>query len=256
MSGNSHRRARILHALMLTCRKPATADIAQNCSMSFNFAGRVFADRTEAGRELAQALVRWRGRADVVVLALPRGGLPVAQEIARELGAPLDILVVRKLGVPAQPELAMGAIASGGGRVMNEEIVQALRIDAAAIDIVAQRELRELRRRELAYRGDRPPVPVTGKVVVIVDDGMATGATLRAAVGALRHLDPARIIVAVPHGPPDTCALLAQEADEVICLSQPEPYLAVGRWYREFPQLTDAEVQEILAAGSPPRTQA
>jgi predicted phosphoribosyltransferase len=212
----------------------------------------IFADRREAGRALAAELTRrFAGRSDVLVLALPRGGVPVAHEIAASLGAALDVLVVRKLGVPGQPELAMGAIASGGGRVINDAIVEAFGIGASAIDAAAAREAAEIRRRELAYRGERPPLAVAGRTVIVVDDGIATGATMRAGVHALRSLGPARIVVAVPHGPEDTIAELRTEADEVVCLETPEPYFAVGHWYREFPQLTDAEVQQILRSAAP-----
>ncbi len=211
--------------------------------------GRIFADRTEAGQALAGSLARWRGRTDVLVLALPRGGVPVAYEVAKALGATLDVLIVRKLGVPGQPEVAMGAIASGGARVLNQEVVDALHIDARAIETVTAAETRELARREAAYRGNRPAPTVTGRTIIVVDDGMATGATMLAGVRALRHLQPARIIVAVPHAPPDTCALVAREADEVVCVATPEPYLAVGRWYRDFRQLDDDEVRAILARG-------
>lgn len=207
---------------------------------------RIFADRKAAGRALAQALAHLREVPDVVVLALPRGGVPVAYEIAERLGAPLDVYVVRKLGVPGQPEYAMGAIASGGGRVVNEEVVDALGIDPAAIDAIAEKESREILRREQAYRGNRTPLDVAGKTVIVVDDGMATGSTMLAGVRALRQLHPARIILAVPHAPPDTCATLSREVDELVCLEMPEPYLAVGRWYGEFPQIEDAEVTDLL----------
>ena len=170
----------------------------------------------------------------------------MACEVANFLRAPLDVLIVRTLGVPGQPELAMGAIASGGGRAVNEQIVHAFGIDPATIHAVSEKESREVLRQEQAYRGDRPPLHVAGKIVIVVDDGMATGATMCAGVRALRTLQPARIVVAVPHAPPDTCASLSTEADEMVCLETPEPYVAVGRWYRNFPQLTDAEVREIL----------
>lgn len=216
----------------------------------FSHGNRIFADRKAAGRALAQALTRFRGHQDVVVLALPRGGVPVAFEVADFLGAPLDVFIVRKLGVPGQPELAMGAIASGGGLVVNEDVVDALRIEPAAIDTVAKREAREILRREAAYRGDRPPINVMGKVVIVVDDGIATGATMRAGVRALRKLRPASIVIAVPHAPPDTCESLQDEADEIVCLEMPDPYIAVGRWYGNFPQITDAEVREFLDQGT------
>ena len=212
----------------------------------FLHGGGIFADRRSAGRALAQALSRYRESADVVVLALPRGGVPVAYEVAEFLGAPLDVYVVRKLGVPGHPEYAMGAIASGGGRVLNVEVLDALGIDPAAVAAIESKESLEILRREQAYRGIRPPLAVSGKTVIVVDDGMATGSTMLAGVRALKHLRPARIIVAVPHAPPDTCAALSQEVDELVCLEMPEPYIAVGRWYGEFPQLEDAEVTDLL----------
>ena len=207
---------------------------------------RIFADRKAAGRALAQALVRLKDVPNVMVLALPRGGVPVAFEIANSLGAALDVYVVRKLGLPGQPEYAMGAIASGGGCFVSEEIINALRIDPATLAAIVSKESREILRREQAYRGDRPPVNVSGKIVIVVDDGMATGSTMLAGVRALRQLKPARIVVAVPHAPPDTCEILWKEVDELVCLEMPEPYTAVGRWYEQFPQLEDAEVTELL----------
>ncbi len=212
----------------------------------FIHGGQIYADRRAAGRALAQALSRFRDVPDVVVLALPRGGVPVAYEVAEFLGAPLDVFIVRKLGLPGQPEYAMGAIASGGGRVVNQEVVNAFGIDPAAIDAVAEKESREILRREQVYRGQRPSINLAGKTVIVVDDGMATGATMLAGVRALRHLRPARILIAVPHAPPDTCATLSREVDELVCLEMPEPYLAVGRWYGEFPQLEDDEVADLL----------
>ncbi len=212
----------------------------------FLYGGQVFADRRTAGRALAQALSRFRDVPGVVVLALPRGGVPVASEVAEFLGAPLDVFIVRKLGVPGQPEYAMGAIASGGGRVVNQEVVNALGIDPAAIDAVAEKEAREILRREQTYRARRPPINVSGKTVIVVDDGMATGSTMLAGVRALRQLHPAHIVLAVPHAPPDTCDTLSREVDELECLEMPEPYIAVGRWYEQFPQLEDAEVRELL----------
>jgi predicted phosphoribosyltransferase len=207
---------------------------------------RIFNDRADAGRRLAAALGQYVGRDDVVVLGLPRGGLPVAWEIARALHAPLDILIVRKVGVPGHRELAMGAIASGGVRVYNEEVIRQLRIRPEQFEAVARQEEQELERRERAYRGGRPRPELAGRIVIIVDDGMATGSTMHAGVRALRGLNPARIVVAVPHAPPDTCHALGQEADEIVCLSTPEPYIAVGRWYRDFGQLGDGEVRELL----------
>ncbi|TAL07500.1 MAG: phosphoribosyltransferase [Porticoccaceae bacterium] len=209
---------------------------------------RVFQNRTEAGQRLGQALHRYAGRTDTLVLALPRGGVPVGWEVARAIGATLDLMLVRKLGVPGQEELAMGAIASGGVQVLNADLVASLGIDPQVIAASAAREQRELARRELAYRGARPPPAIAGRCVILVDDGLATGATMRAAVAALRQRQPARIVVAVPVAPPDTVARLRAEADEVICLETPAAFFAIGPWYREFPQLTDDEVRELLAA--------
>ena len=185
-------------------------------------------------------------RPEVLVLALPRGGVPVGFEVAKALGAPLDVFVVRKLGVPGREELAMGAIATGGVRVLNVDVVEELGIPPDAIDKVALRELRELARRESVYRGDRPRLDVRGKVVILVDDGLATGATMRAAIAALRRLEPAHLDVAAPVGAPDTCAAVAAVADSLVCLLTPDPLVAVGVWYREFGQTTDEEVRELL----------
>lgn len=208
-----------------------------------------YADRREAGRALAHQLRRFAGR-DVVVFALPRGGVPVGYEIARELNAPLDVFVVRKLGVPRYEELAMGAIASGGVRVINEDVVRRLKIPQQAIDEVASDEQNELERRERHYRGDLPPTDVRGKTVILVDDGLATGATMRAAVQALRQTDAARLIVAVPVGARDTVAAMRDIADEVVCPLQPEDFMAVGAWYEDFSQTTDEEVRELLEEGN------
>lgn len=205
-----------------------------------------FADRREAGAELARQLSAYQRRDDVVVLALPRGGVPVAFEIAIALGAPLDVFVVRKLGVPGHPELAMGAIASGGVRVLNEDVVAWYGLPASVIDRVAEAEQQELERREREYRGGQPLVGVKDRVVILVDDGLATGSTMKAAVQAVRAMDPAQIIVAVPVGATDTCRSLARMADEVVCARTPEPFSAVGLWYRDFSQTTDEEVREIL----------
>jgi putative phosphoribosyl transferase len=207
----------------------------------------VFHDRTEAGRQLAAKLMRYADRPDVLVLALPRGGVPIGFEVARALHAPLDIFLVRKLGLPGQEELAMGAIATGGIRVLNDEVVGPLRISPALIDAVAAREEEELNRRAEMYRGDRPPPDVTGKTVILVDDGLATGSTMRAGVAALRRQDPARIIVAVPVGAEETCSAFRDEADEVVCATTPDPFYAVGFWYRDFSQTSDDEVRELLA---------
>lgn len=205
-----------------------------------------FADRREAGSELATRLGHLANRTDVVVLALPRGGLPVAFEVAEKLDAPLDIFLVRKLGMPGHPELAMGAIASGGVRVLNEDVVSWYGISERAIEAVAREEQRELARRELAYRHGRPMSDLRNKTVILVDDGLATGSTMRAAVEAVRLHNPARVIVAVPVGAPTTCAEFAGVADEIICARTPDPFSAVGLWYREFSQTTDEEVRRLL----------
>jgi predicted phosphoribosyltransferase len=205
-----------------------------------------FRDRREAGRVLASTLTGYANRPDVIVLALPRGGVPVAYEVARALQAPLDVFLVRKLGLPGREELAMGAIASGGIRVLNHEVVEALGVPEEIIDEVAVAEEEELRRRERLYRDDRPPLNVAGKTVILVDDGLATGSTMRAAVQALREQSPARVIVAVPVGAPETCAKLQQEADRVVCAYTPDMFYAVGLWYEHFDQTTDEEVRELL----------
>jgi predicted phosphoribosyltransferase len=211
-----------------------------------------FRDRTEAGQLLAEQLTAYAGRPDVLVLALPRGGVPVASEVARALGAPLDVFVVRKLGVPGHEELAMGAIASGGVCLLNDDVVQALHIPRQVIKAVAARELRELERRERAYRGDRPAPEVRGRTVILVDDGLATGSTMRAAVAALRRLGPARIVVAVPTAAPATCEEFRHEADECVCDITPDPFYAVGLWYEDFSQTTDDEVRELLERAEGP----
>jgi putative phosphoribosyl transferase len=203
-------------------------------------------DRTAAGKALADALNVYRGRADLIVLALPRGGVPVAREVASSLGAPLDLMLVRKLGVPGQRELAMGAIASGGIRVMNEDIVRFIGITPREIDQVEAEERKELQRREQAYRGDRPWPELAGQCVILIDDGLATGATMRAAVEAVRTRAPAEIVVAVPVAPPDTIAKLRELADAVICLAEPEPFQAIGLWYVDFSQVSDDEVRDLL----------
>jgi predicted phosphoribosyltransferase len=212
-----------------------------------------YQDRRDGGRALAAKLAaRYAGRDDVVVLGLPRGGLPVASEVARELGAPLDVLIVRKLGVPGHEELAMGALASGGVIVRNEDVLRFIHNPEEALEIALRRERQELSRRERAYLGNRQPVDVANRTVIVVDDGMATGATMRAAVTALRHRTARRIVVAVPHAAQETCADLASIADECICCQTPAPYMAVGAWYEEFPQTSDAEVGEILRDAAPP----
>ena len=205
-------------------------------------------NRTEAGRALGAALKAYQGRRDLLVLALPRGGVPVACQIAAALKAPLDILVVRKLGTPGHEELAMGAIASGGVRVLNREVVRARDIGDRVIENAVARELREVERRETAYRGERLRPAVEGKCVIVVDDGLATGATMRVALAALRVQKPSRIVVAVPVAPVETVTLLEREADEVVCLETPEPFWAIGQWYADFPQVSDDEVRELLAA--------
>ncbi|MDB5858858.1 MAG: Erythromycin esterase [Ramlibacter sp.] len=205
-----------------------------------------YADREEAGAVLAAALQHLRGRAGLLVLALPRGGVPVGYEVARGLGAPLDVLIVRKLGHPHHEEYAMGAIASGGIRVMNAEAERYVK--PADLERITRREQAELERRELLYRGDAPPLVLSGRVVVLVDDGLATGSTMRAAARAVRAKAPAWTCIAVPVGAPETCEDLRDEADEVVCPAQPIPFRAVGLWYRAFPQTSDEEVRQLLAA--------
>jgi predicted phosphoribosyltransferase len=209
----------------------------------------IFRDRTDAGKHLAATLAKYANRTDVLVLALPRGGVPVAYEVAKEIGAPLDVFLVRKLGVPGHEELAMGAIASGGVRVINEDIVSYLGIPEEVIDAVAEVEQRELERREVAYRGDRSPPDVNGRIVILIDDGLATGSTMRAAAAALRKQHPARIVVAVPVSSPETCNEFRSEVDEIVCAVTPEPFRGVGMWYRDFSQTTDEEVRELLERG-------
>jgi putative phosphoribosyl transferase len=206
----------------------------------------LFRDRSEAGRWLAERLQAYAGRPDVIVLALPRGGVPVAFELAQSLHAPLDVFLVRKLGLPGQEELAMGAIASGGVRVLNDDVVGALNVPASVIDRVAREEERELRRREQSYRGARPAPDVRGKVVILVDDGLATGSTMRAAVRAVKQMQPARVVVAVPVAAQSTRDDIGEEVDEIVCSVPPEPFLAVGRWYQDFSQTTDEEVHDLL----------
>jgi len=207
----------------------------------------IYRDRIDAGKQLAARLADYADRDDVLILALPRGGVPVAYEVAEALHAPLDIFLVRKLGVPGHEELAMGAIASGGVRVLNDDVVDYLRIPGEVIDAVAMDELRELERRELAYRGNRPEPDVRGKTVILIDDGLATGSTMRAAAAALRQQNPARVIVAVPVSAPQTCNEYRMGVDEIICASTPEPFMGVGQWYLDFSQTTDEEVRELLA---------
>jgi putative phosphoribosyl transferase len=206
----------------------------------------LFRDRRHAGRVLAQYLSHYAQRPGVVVLGLPRGGVPVAYEVARQLGAPLDVFLVRKLGLPGQPELAMGAIASGGVRVLNEDVVGPLGIGEDEIDAVVAVEQTELERRERVFRGDRPPLDLTGKIVILIDDGLATGSTMRAAARSVRRRGPARIVVAVPVAARTTCEELASEVDEVVCPNMPAPFYAVGLYYGDFSQTSDEEVRDLL----------
>jgi putative phosphoribosyl transferase len=206
----------------------------------------LFKDRADAGRRLAEELSGYGGRTDVMVLGLPRGGVPVAFEVAKVLKAPLDIFLVRKLGAPGQKELAMGAIAPGGVRVLNRDVVQALNISDEIIEAIAAEEQQELERRERAYRGDRPKPDVRGRTLILVDDGLATGASMRAAVIALRGQEPGGIIVAVPTAAPETCEALKDEVDEIVCVLTPQPFLGIGASYEEFSQMTDEEVRELI----------
>lgn len=205
----------------------------------------IFNDRADAGRQLAGKLASYKD-SGAQILGLPRGGVPVAFEVARALHAPLDVFVVRKLGVPGHVELAMGAIASGGVRVLNEDTLSELRIDDATLHAVTQSELAELQRREKAYRGGLPAPEVSGRPVILIDDGLATGASMYAAVLALRALSPSKIVVAVPVAPADTCANLARHVDEMICAATPEPFRGVGAWYGDFRQMNDEEVRDML----------
>ncbi len=210
-----------------------------------------FRDRRDGGQALAARLGHYAGRDDTVVLALPRGGVPVAHEVARALAAPLDVFVVRKLGVPGQEELALGAVASGGVRVINRSVVNAVGVPAETIERLTRRERGELARRERAYRDARPPVDVRGRVVLLVDDGLATGASMRVAVAALREQGAARLVIAVPAAPAETCRELATEVDEVVCATSPEPFTAVGSCYDDFSQTTDEDVRELLGVAAP-----
>jgi len=221
----------------------------------------MFRDRVDAGQRLAAALAKYANEADVLVLALPRGGVPVGYEVARRLGAPLDVLVVRKLGVPGHEELAMGAIASGGAQVIDRDIVAMIGVADDILEHVIERETRELERRERVFRGERgaTPLDVEGKTVVLVDDGLATGSTMLAAVQGLRTRGPRRIVVAVPVGSPETCAAFRPHVDEIVCLATPQPFYAVGLWYDDFAQTSDDEVRELLdraAREIPPRAPA
>jgi putative phosphoribosyl transferase len=210
----------------------------------------IFQDRTDAGRQLADKLLSYAGRDDVIVLALPRGGVPVAFEVAQRLGVPLDVFVVRKLGVPGHEELAMGAIASGGVRVLNEDVLYVLPDAQSIVEMVTAIEREELKRRERDYRSDRPAPDVRGRTVILVDDGLATGATMRAAAAALRQQGAAKIIVAVPVGAPSTCYEIRGVADDVFCLQTPGSFMGVGQYYEDFSQTTDEEVRELLAASA------
>jgi predicted phosphoribosyltransferase len=215
---------------------------------------RAFLNRTEAGRLLAEKLEKYAGGDDVIVLGLPRGGVPVAYEVAQRLRVPLDVFIVRKLGVPGFEELAAGAIASGGVRVLNEDVIRALPNADETIESVTARETAELERREQSYRDGRPPPELRGRVVILVDDGLATGATMRAAVAALRQREVAKIVVAVPVGPPETCREFKEEADEVICATAPEFFQAVGQYYEDFSQTSDEEVRELLTRAAQRRS--
>ncbi|HSL31843.1 MAG TPA: phosphoribosyltransferase [Anaerolineales bacterium] len=205
-----------------------------------------FKDRRDAGRTLAQKLEHYAGRQDVLVLALPRGGVPVAYEVSRHLNVPMDIFIVRKLGLPGREELAIGAIATGGVRVLNEDVIRLLNVPEELIRFVAKRELQELKRREQIYRGDRTELDVRDRTVILIDDGLATGASMRAAVKGLRAQHPARIVVAVPAAAADICEAFRREVDEIVCAITPEPFQGVGRWYEDFSQMTDYEVRSLL----------
>lgn len=206
----------------------------------------IFENRREAGKRLATLLRAYSGRPDVLVLGLPRGGVPVAYEVARALGAPLDIFVVRKLGVPGQEELAFGAIATGGVRILNPYVVEQAGITDEEVEAITAAELKELARREHAFRGERPVPQIRGRTVILIDDGLATGATMRAAVVALRQQQPAQIVAGVPAASPDTCAAIREQVDELVCAITPEPFHSVGSWYEDFSQTTDEEVHDLL----------
>ena len=207
-----------------------------------------FKNRMQAGQYLADKLMEYANAADTIVLGLPRGGVIVAHEIALKLGLPLDIFVVRKLGVPGYSELAMGAIASGGVRIMNEEVMSQVRIPDSAVEAVTRREEQELKRREAAYRGNRPPLNVEGLTVILVDDGLATGSTMRAAVMSLKRQKPKRIVIAVPTASPEVCDEFRAEVDDILCGMTPMPFHAVGIWYEDFSQTTDEEVRQLIKA--------
>jgi predicted phosphoribosyltransferase len=214
--------------------------------------GRAYRDRRDAGCQLAAKLAHHGGKPGVVVLALPRGGVPVAYEVARALNAPVDVFLVRKLGAPGQRELALGAIATGGVRLLNHEVVRSLQIGPDVIEEITARESEELRRREQMYRGDRPAPELRGKTVILVDDGLATGASMRVAVAAVRQQQPAQIVVAVPLASPETCAEFRAEVDEIVCARTPDPFFAVGFGYDDFSQTSDDEVHELLTRAQAP----
>jgi predicted phosphoribosyltransferase len=205
-----------------------------------------FLNRHEAGKVLAKRLLKYADRSDVIILALPRGGVPIAYEVALALKAPLDVMIVRKLGLPGREELAIGAIASGGVQILNQDIVQMLGINAATISSVLEQELQELKRREENYRGSRPPPELMDRTVIVVDDGLATGASMRAAVMGLRAQSPDRIVVAVPAAAPQAIELLEPKVDEIVCVISPDPFEGVGKWYKDFAQMTDEEVKSLL----------
>lgn len=206
----------------------------------------LFNDRIDAGRRLAKRLSEYSNRPDVLILALPRGGVPVAFEVAKTLNVKMDVFIVRKLGVPENEELAMGAIASDNIRVLNEDVIRSFQIPQRVIDEVAANELKELERRERLYRGDRPKPNISGSIVILIDDGLATGATMRAAVAAVKTKSPTKVVIAVPTAAPDTCSAFGKEVDEIICVATPEPFYGVGTWYEDFSQTTDKEVCELL----------
>jgi len=206
----------------------------------------LFNDRADAGKKLAKKLSEYANRSDVIILALPRGGVPVAFEVAKELNVKMDVFIVRKLGVPGNEELAMGAIASDNIRVLNEDVIRSFQIPQSVIDEVAVNELRELERRERLYRGNRPKPDISGSTVILIDDGLATGATMRAAAAAVKTKNPAKIVIAVPTAASDTCSAFENEVDKTICVATPEPFYGVGAWYEDFSQTTDKEVCELL----------
>jgi putative phosphoribosyl transferase len=205
-----------------------------------------FKNRVDAGKKLAKELSKYANRSDVLILALPRGGVPVAFEVAKKLNVKMDVFIVRKLGVPGNEELAMGAIASDNIIVLNEDVVRSFHISKQVIDSVAAKELRELERRERTYRGNRPKLNIGDSTVILIDDGLATGATMRAAAAAVKTKNPAKTVIAVPTGAPDTCSYFEEQVDEVICVTTPEPFYGVGAWYEDFGQTTDEEVCELL----------